>query len=190
MHRAQTSDRSGRHHRRSIRLQGYDYSQSGTYFVTICTKARACLFGEVVDGEMVLNPAGTIVDDEWRLSAVLRDELELDEWVVMPNHVHGIVVVDTFRMGDRAVGAYGHTPLRSPSKTVGAMVRGFKSAATKRINELRHRPRVPVWQRNYYEHIIRDDDDLSRIRQYILDNPSQWAFDRENPAIVDDSSAT
>ena len=174
-----------RHHRRSIRLRGYDYAQAGAYFVTICAKDRECLFGEVVDGEIVLNPIGKIVDDEWRLSATLRDEIELDEWVVMPNHVHGVVVIDTSRRGDRPVGAYSHTPLRSPSKTVGAMVRGFKSAATRRINELRGTPRVPVWQRNYYEHIIRDDDALNRIRQYIIDNPAQWASDRENPAVVD-----
>jgi REP element-mobilizing transposase RayT len=134
-----------------------------------------------------------IVEDEWRRSERLRDEIVLDEWVVMPNHVHGIVIVDHERhessptratalvSSSASVGAYGHTPLRSPSKTIGAMIRGFKSSATKRINEQRGTPGVPVWQRNYYEHVVRDEDSIERIRLYIAENPAKWAYDRENP---------
>jgi REP element-mobilizing transposase RayT len=198
-----------RHHRRSIRLRGYDYSQAGAYFVTICAKDRTCLFGEVVDGVMVLNPIGKIVDDEWRLSATLRDEIELDEWVVMPNHVHGIVVIDgcrrddpprTDRRGERPVAPTttdpdptndptrtGHAPTTNgvacgpKPRSLGAFIAGFKSAATKRINELRGSPGIPVWQRNYYERIIRDDGALNRIRQYIIDNPAKWTFGRRPP---------
>ncbi len=99
--------------RRSIRLKGYDYSQAGAYFITICTHDRSCLFGEVVDGDLRLNDAGHIVEDEWRLSATLRDEIELDEWVVMPNHVHGIVVINTSRETcnqTSSVGACNQTP--------------------------------------------------------------------------------
>jgi putative transposase len=183
-----------RHHRRSIRLQGYDYSSAGAYFVTICANARAyghtpLLFGKIVGGEMRLNEAGRIVEEEWRLSATLRTEIELDECVVMPNHVHGIVIINEHRdhppqyenAAVPSVGAYGHTPLRSPSKTIGAMIRGFKSSATKRINQLRGTPGIPVWQRNYYEHVIRNEDSLDRIRLYIAENPARWAYDRENP---------
>jgi putative transposase len=194
---------TGRYRRRSLRMLGYDYASPGAYFVTLCTKDRECLFGGVVDGEMRLNEVGRIVQEEWGRSAAVRAEIELDCRVVMPNHVHGIIVVADARTAlysparaygssvgaygssvgayGSSVGAYGHTPLRSPSKTVGAVVRGFKSAATKRINEIRGTPGVLVWQRNYYEHVIRDEDSLGRIRRYIAENPARWGSDRENP---------
>ncbi|MDX9721239.1 MAG: transposase [Myxococcota bacterium] len=212
-----------RHNRRSFRLRGYDYSQAGAYFVTVCTKDRECLFGEVVDGGMRLNEAGTIVSNVWNELPSHFPCVQLDQVVVMPNHVHGIVVLTD---DERGVGAQfiapamgtGTTSAGAPKKgainrapTLGAVVRGFKARVTAAINDLRslsgtaaipsegredtspsfafdwigQTPRVPVWQRNYYEHIIRDDDDLSRIRQYIIDNPAQWAFDKENPAVVD-----
>ncbi|HOX47124.1 MAG TPA: hypothetical protein PK668_26255 [Myxococcota bacterium] len=101
-----------RHHRRSIRLRGYDYTQAGAYFVTVCAKDRENLFGEVVDGAMRLNQIGRIVDDEWRLSATLRDEIEMDDWVVMPNHLHGIVLIDPSRRGDRPAKDPSHLPLK------------------------------------------------------------------------------
>ena len=179
------------HHRRSIRLKGYDYSQAGAYFVTICANDRECLFGEIVEmigehREMVLNEFGRIVKDEWVRSAEIRSEIELGEFVVMPNHFHGIVHITT-----QPVGAYGHTPVshtpvshtpvRSPSKTIGAMVRGFKSVVTKRINEIRNSPCVPVWQRNYHEHIIRDDADYNRIAEYVIANPHRWIEDKLHP---------
>jgi len=165
-------------HRRLIRLKGYDYAQEGMYFFTICTYDRQFLFGNVLTGEMELNEFGHIVAEEWRKSTVIRHEIELDMFIVMPNHLHGIVT-----MTDRDVGATGWSPFPSgPSKrSLGAFVGGFKSVVTTRINQLRGTPGVPVWQRNYYEHIIRDEESLNRIRRYIADNPTRWEFDPENP---------
>jgi len=165
--------------RRSIRLQGYDYAQAGMYFFTICTYKRQLLFGNVTNGEMKLNDLGRIVCDEWRKSTNIRHELELDSIIVMPNHMHGIV-----RLNDPSiVGATGRSPSPSgPSKhSLGAFIAGFKAATTKRINNVRSTPEARIWQRNYYEHVIRDEESLNRIREYILNNPSQWDLDPENP---------
>jgi len=151
--------------RRSLRLKGYDYAQPGAYFVTICTHRHQPLFGEVVDGAMQLHAFGQIVWEEWFRSAEIRAEIVLfsDEFVVMPNHLHGIVwIVEA----DNAVGATGRSPLqkrplsppRGPApRSLGAFVAGFKSIVTKRINALRGTPGARVWQRNYYEHIIRTE---------------------------------
>ncbi len=178
-----------KHHRRSIRLQGYDYSQAGAYFVTICTYQRECLFGDVVGGQMALNAHGRIACEEWGRSAQMRREIQLDEFVVMPNHVHGIVIIrDEPHPIVEAydVGATGRSPLRTarpgpPKRSLGSFIAGFKSAATQRINHLRGTPGLPVWQRNYYEHIIRNEEELNRIREYIHNNPLRWHLDRENP---------
>lgn len=182
-------DRPRTHRRRSIRLQGYDYTQAGAYFITICTQDRACLFGDIVDGEMRLNPFGHIVLEEWQRTALVRPHVTLDAFVIMPNHIHGIIVIndDANPVGaTRRVAPTTMTPeiVRAgpASGSVGAIVGQFKSAATKRINALRGAPRAPVWQRNYYEHIIRDDESLNRIRQYIGQNPLRWDLDRENLA--------
>jgi len=163
--------------RRSIRLPGYDYAQAGAYFVTMVTRDRAGLFGEIVDGEMRPNQFGRIVVDEWERSSKIRRELETDAFVLMPNHIHGIVI------HSGAVGATGRSPLQSGPRhrSLGAFVGGFKSAITKRINESRETPGAPVWQRNYYEHVIRVEKELKRIREYIANNPLQWEMDRENP---------
>ena len=182
-------------HRRSIRLRGYDYTQAGAYFVTICTQDRACLFGEIIDGQMRLNAAGHIVHDEWLRTEALRPNVELDAFVVMPNHFHGIIVLDP-DCGDTLDGR--GTLLRAPlqraptveqfgkptSNSIPTIVRLFKSASTKRINELRATPGARVWQRNYYEHIIRSEESLNRIREYITNNPMQWEWDRENALAI------
>lgn len=173
------------HHRRSIRLQGYDYSRAGAYFVTICAHNRECLFGDIIDGEMRLNDFGRIVAAEWIRSGELRSEIETGEYVVMPNHFHGIVMIDD-TVGANGIRPVLHTPatngrFRSPSKNVGSMVRGFKSSVTKQINVIRNTPDIPVWQRNYYEHVIRDDADYTRIAEYVADNPCRWAEDRLHP---------
>ena len=167
--------------RRSIRLHGYDYSQMGAYFVTICAHNRACLFGDIVESEMQLNSIGEIVAEEWTKSELVRSEIKLDEWVVMPNHLHAIVWITH----SSRVGATGRSPLRIAGPrpgSLGAMIAGFKSAATKRINTARNAPGVPVWQRNYYEHVIRNECSLDRIRQYIRYNPLKWPDDPDNPA--------
>ena len=170
------------HHRHSIRLQGYDYSQAGAYFVTICTQGRVCLFGEIAGGKMVLNDVGRIVVDEWTKTVLIRDGIELDEWVVMPNHFHGIVIFST------PVGAIHESPLHeSPLRmtvtqrrnmALPKLIGRFKMLSAKRINESRQTVGAKLWQRNYYEHIVRNENELNRIRQYIIDNPKNWKSDR------------
>ena len=176
--------------RRSIRSPGYDYSQPGAYFLTVCTYNKSCILGQVIDGDSRLNSLGRIVEEEWLRSARIRAEIEVDLWVVMPNHFHAIVFItavsgrltyiahdlNSTEMGDRPVAPTGPNP-----KSVGALMSGFKSAATARINTTRHTLGSPVWQRNYYEHVIRDEVSLNRIRQYIIDNPANWDKDPENP---------
>jgi REP element-mobilizing transposase RayT len=171
---------SNKHHRRSLRLKNYDYSNPGAYFVSICVKNRESLFGEVVHGKMELNKYGLIAEYEWLKTVKIRKNVKLDSYIIMPNHLHGIVVITT-----NSVGAYSHTPLqscafRSPSKTIGAIIRGFKSSVTVKINTLRHTHHIPLWQRNYFEHIIRNHDELQRIRKYIAENPMKWETDKEN----------
>lgn len=177
------------HHRRSIRLRGYDYSQAGMCFLTMTTQDRACLFGDVMGNEVDLNVCGRIVREEWLRTPLVRPRIELDEFIVMPDHFHGILIILEERNGDEGtlsdlVGANGHsprqvTPFRSPSRTVGAIVRGFKGASARRMNELRQTPGLRVWQRNYYERIVRDGNDLDRIRNYIRNNPGEWTLQAE-----------
>jgi REP element-mobilizing transposase RayT len=182
-----------KHCRRSIRLKGYDYSQAGIYFVTICTKNKKCLFGEIKNDKMILNQLGYIVQNEWIKTSEIRNNVTLDSFVIMPNHLHGIIIINNdVRRGvlqyaptanAHAAGISQYAPtatFRSPSQTIGAIVRGFKSVATKRINEIRKTPGLPLWQRNYYEHIIRNENDLGKIQQYILINSAKWEFDRNN----------
>jgi REP element-mobilizing transposase RayT len=171
-----------KHDRRSIRLPHYDYGQPGAYFITTCTQGRVCLFGDVVQGQTTLNAYGRIVAEEWHRTERIRDHVALDAFVVMPNHVHGIIGI-THR-SDRRRGESKFAPTRgfkSPSQTLGAIVRGFKGATTRRINRLRGTPGEPVWQRNYYEHTVRGRRDLERIRRYIRQNPVRWCRDRNHP---------
>ncbi|RJO62975.1 MAG: transposase [Dehalococcoidia bacterium] len=170
------------HHRHSLRLQGYDYSQSGAYFITVCTYNRQCLFGDIVNREIRLNEFGKVIAGEWLKSSKMRKELIMDEYVVMPNHFHGIVFINRDNNLGRGVWPYAPTLHGTSPYSIGAFVQGFKSTITRQINELRHAPSSPVWQRNYYEHVIRDDDDLNRIREYIENNPARWDEDEENPS--------
>jgi len=176
-----------KHHRRSIRLPAYDYAQAGAYFVTMVAHRRECLFAEMVDGRVVVSACGEIVEHEWLRSTEIRPGVRLDAFVVMPNHIHGIVII----CGQPIVGAHSCAPLhdapvgRSP-RSLGSFIAGLKSAATKRINEIRGTPGLPVWQRNYYEHVIRNEEELDAIRQYIADNPGRWEEDSENPNNVDE----
>jgi len=174
-----------KHRRRSIRLQGYDYRQAGAYFVTICARHRDCLFGDVEDGSIRLNDAGQIVVTTWRWLERQYDDVALDAWVAMPNHLHGIIVItDCGRGGSRTVPTAGRTaaPTRN-RKPLGRLIGAFKTVSTKQINAMRNTPGAAVWQRNYYEHIIRNDGSLNRIREYIANNPMQWEPDRENPHV-------
>ena len=251
------------HHRRSIRLKGYYYSQAGAYFITICCHNRECLFGHVADGQMVLSQAGNIAYNEWIKTRELRPNVELDVFVIMPNHMHGIIVINDVGRGvshtphnndasensttdggipgggrgvshtphnndttqnpitDGGISGGGkgvlhtpynenvdtpqyvsgddivsdvcntphdqntspdkrgvcNTPLRSPSQTIGAIVRGYKSSVTKQINVFRD-CRMMVWQRNYHEHIIRNEKSYQTISDYIINNPAKWNDDK------------
>ena len=157
---------------------------------SVCTKGRECLFGRIVDGCMQPNAFGEIVHEEWRRAGELRREIRLDAFVVMPNHIHGIVIICPVGETNRtSVGATGRSPLRArrpprgPARhSLGSFVGRLKPEVTKRVNQLRGTPGAPVWQRNYYEHVVRNEEELSRIREYIVTNPLRWAFDRENPA--------
>ena len=165
------------HDRRSIRLPDFDYGQPGIYYVTLCAKNRACLFGDVISGEMRLSEIGRIVEDEWLKTPALRPQATLDRHVVMPNHLHGVIIIRE-RRGELpfapmlpASRAPKPRSFRSPSQTLGAIVRGFKGSSAKRINAARNTPGGAVWQRNYYEHIVRSESELNRIRDYIRNNP-------------------
>ena len=185
------------HHRRSIRLQGYDYAGEGAYFVTICCKNRECLFGEVIDGAMELNEAGNMVATVWKDLPARFDNMEFNEFVVMPNHIHGIIVLvcggtsaarpsrHLAAQGDHKDRPYGTLP-----HTLGRIVQAFKSITTHQyIKGVRCSAWRPfpgkLWQRNYWEHIIRDESEWATIREYIGNNPARWAEDQLNPALVD-----
>ena len=170
-------------HRRSVRLRGPDYTEPGAYFVTLCTRDRRCAFGEVTLDGVQLTPVGETVTEEWSRSADLRAEVELDVFVVMPNHIHGIVVISDISP-QSGLRAHGRAPLHRPAPSLGALVAGFKAATTSHVNRLAGTPGAPVWQRNYYEHIIRSDKELERVRQYIAENPGRWAEDPENPSVA------
>lgn len=181
------------HHRKTIRIKNYDYSAFGYYFVTICAKNKIEYFGKIIDDKMALNIFGRIIVDEWIKTKDIRSNIELDEFIVMPNHVHGIVV---FRRGvshtpnsTNIESGYGgiwknnSTKFHSPSDNLGAMIRGFKSAATQQINQQIKERQINIffqWQRNYYERIIRNEDELNKIRKYIIENPMKWAAEKDN----------
>lgn len=158
-----------KHHRRSIRLNGYDYSQAGAYFLTICTHNHEPLFGEIVNAEMKLSAYGRIVSNRWLSLPRYYAHIELSAFIVMPNHVHGIVMIKSDSAG------------LAKTQSVSDIVRSFKTFSSKRINEVRGTPGIPVWQRNYWEHVIRNEDSFSRIYDYILTNALRWHLDRENP---------
>ena len=242
-----------KHHRRSIRLKGYDYSQAGAYFVTICVKERACLFGDVLDGEMRLNDVGQMVTHDWVELPERFPTVKIDEFVVMPNHLHGIIILtghnDETRtnnvgaplvgaqlpdvaqpragIGERTNNVVGAplvgarlpdvaqpragidertnnvvgAPLvgaqlpddAMPGTTLGDVIGAFKSITTDHyINGVKQNgwPSFPgkLWQRNYYERIIRNDVDLNQIREYIITNPIRWKFNKENPNCIESAA--
>ena len=213
------------HHRRSIRLKGYDYSKTGLYFITLCVEDKQHLFGDIIDGKMILNQLGQIANDEWLNTSNIRDNISLHEFIIMPNHFHCIIEIN-FKKGenDQSIGAF-----KSPSQTIGSIIRGYKIATTKKIKdflkeenirtgELQFAP-IPesisgeseialypksisgkseiaqysqsisgelqfaptnskIWQRNYYENIIRDEKAYQNISNYIKNNPAKWHEDK------------
>ena len=165
------------HHRRSIRLRGYDYSHPGHYFVTICTHGKEHVFGEVVEGEMVLNEAGEVVRRAWESLPKRFPTVALNSLVVMPNHIHIIIGL----VGEGlALPASLRRGAASSAPTLGDVLRVFKSTSAISANALLSRCGQPLWQRNYYEHIIRNPAELEMIREYIATNPPRWDTDPEN----------
>ena len=184
-----------KHHRRSIRLRNYDYSQPGAYFVTICTYQKQSWFGEIKNGQIYLNQLGKIVADEWLKTCKIRPNFKLDEWVIMPNHFHGIVIINDYSGDNQSLGNgqsasrfrrtqfdqltdHDAPPQQKPN-SLSSCIAGFKSAVTKRINLLRQNTDTPIWQRNYYESILRDEKYLAVVREYIINNPKNWPNDRD-----------
>lgn len=189
--------------RKSTRLKGYNYTFPGAYFVTLVTFEREPFFGMVTDGIVVLNPVGEIARKEWQRLCSRFGFIQLDEYVIMPNYVHGIIVIQDLReipSGEDGIDVQGAAsdaghgrpegnllhpyendqPINVITGSLGAIVRAYKSSVTRHINLTRYKRDVPIWQKNYYDHIIRDEKDLSRIREYILVNPTNWAQDDEN----------
>lgn len=194
-----------RFHRRSIRLRGYDYTRAGAYYVTVCTQGRLPLFGDVVNDVMVPNAMGNIVQRCWDAIPEHMPMVVCDAFVVMPNHVHGIIVItDTTRssVNDGSVGAANSRPLQIPAPTddpgetttprrppiaimvrnsLGHIMQTFKAAVSRQAVRDGLMPRgTPIWQRGYYETIIRDAASHDRIARYIADNPANWKGDRFN----------
>jgi putative transposase len=179
-----------RHHRRSIRLPAYDYAQPGAYFVTVCTQNRECVFGQVVEGQMIVSDPGQMVESVWRQLPRYHG-VDVDAFAVMPNHVHGIIVLvgaGPVGAGPRACPDMGRPQEVAPTMSLPDVVHRFKSLTTARYRKgVLQDGWQPfpgrLWQRNYYEHVIRDEEELNRIRQYIIDNPASWEDDVENPHV-------
>ncbi|MGI5865163.1 MAG: transposase [Myxococcales bacterium] len=158
--------------RKSIRLKGYNYSSAGVYFVTVCTAQRRCILGVIDGGRMVLNEAGRIVEREWLRSSEIRPELALDAYVIMPNHFHGLFA---FTNPSPAPARAGHD--RQP-QSVSSFVSGFKGATCRGIRMLLGRPDFVVWQRGFFERVVRGEREIDRFRHYIENNPVEWVQDR------------
>jgi len=166
--------------RKNIRLHGYDYSYPGIYFVTICTANRERLFGTIHAGRMCLNDSGKIVSGTWKKLPQRFPCVALDAFVVMPNHVHGIVLLHR-RRSNTQTGAASSAPTQPAA--LGDILRTFKSESAIRVNAILKRTARPIWQRNYFEYIIRSTSSLDKIRLYIRDNPSHWDSDPDNTGI-------
>jgi REP element-mobilizing transposase RayT len=178
-----------RHHRRSIRLSGYDYRRDGAYFVTICTRERVCVFGEVAGTGVRHSRRGLIAAHCWNEIPIHRPYVTLDEFVVMPNHVHGLFWIEAgLCRGDTCVAQEAVTRITPADErphpaagSVGAVVGSYKAAVSREINRLRPGAARDFWQPNYYEHIVRTDQALETIRHYIRTNPERWGADAYNP---------
>ncbi len=176
----------------TARAQWWNYADDGTYFITICTAGREWIFGEILNNEMNLSPIGEMVYQEWNFSFNMRSELFCDTFVIMPNHIHAILRIDNgIVLGTNGiVGTHGRASLQTPTappsntgvayrlpKSISSFAAGFKSSATKRINEYRNSPKMPVWQTRFHDHIIRNDAEYQRIYNYIETNIENWEKD-------------
>jgi len=171
----------------SARLKGWDYSWPGYYFITICTKNSECCFGNVEDKQMKLNYLGEIAKQEWLKSSEIRKEIELDEFIVMPNHIHGIVIItDTIGTDARPCVCTKDVETSEISgtgiayrvpKSISSFIAGYKSTVTKQVNEIRKTPGMPLWQPRFHDRIIRDEVELYNVINYIKNNPAKWDED-------------
>ncbi len=157
----------------SRRLESWDYSTPGGYFVTICSHLKRPYFGKITNGKLCLSSIGKIVAEEWEKTGTLRKNVKLDEYTIMPNHLHGIIILQE-SVGTPRRGVHKNSTLRSDS--LGSIVGQFKSACTRRIRSTFNKEFA--WQSRYYDHIIRDENDLFRIIKYVRENPSKWALDK------------
>ncbi len=184
------------HHWHSIRLKGYNYSTAGAYFVTVCTKNHRHHFGNIIDNKIELAEIGKIVNQFWTEIPHHFSNVLLDEYTTMPNHLHGIIFITDKCRGEvsspsmlpRPVTKGRETLPLQQRMTLGNVIGYFKYQSTKCVNKTCKSSGITIWQRNYYEHIIRNEKELNLIREYIINNPLQWQFDRENPEHVKDKA--
>jgi len=172
----------------SARASWWNYARKGVYFITICTVGREHLFGEIINSQMVLSEIGKIVQQEWNKSFEIRAELFCDAFIIMPNHIHAIVRIDSPEVTHGQSSRQDHAPKRPltkkhgvayrPAKSISSFVAGFKAAAKIRINEYRNTPGQPVWQTRFHDHIIRNEVEYYQIKNYIETNPSTWENDK------------
>lgn len=178
---------SHKHHRRSIRLADYDYTSEGAYFITIVSHLRESLFGDVIGDDVELNTLGCIVETEWRKTAIIRPYVQLDEYIVMPNHFHAILFINYADVPDDVGADRRSAPTQKRKfgnaipRSLSSIMRQFKSIVTKQINKTMNTPSQKRWLRNYYERIIRNDQELNAIRLYIQNNPASWIEDEHFP---------
>jgi len=175
----------GKYRIETARLKNWDYGSSGYYFVTICVKNRECVFGNVDDNKMILSESGKIAEKFWLEIPAHFPSVKLDEFIIMPNHIHGIIIIDNHR--DVACNVSTRTnnkimSIISPKRgSLSTVIRSYKSNCTKTINKT-HNNIYFQWQLRFYDHIIRDEKSLNNIRNYIINNPLNWDKDEENQA--------
>jgi len=166
--------------RKSIRLKNWDYTQEGYYFITICAYQKKCVFSRIENDSIILNEWGRIIQHCLLNVPEHFKHVQMDSFIIMPNHIHFILIIGSTCRGTACraptVEKFG-IPITGSLPTV---IRSFKSAVTKQIKELHHSPDLIIWQRNYYDHIIRNEQSLNEIRTYINNNPSQWSMDKYN----------
>ncbi len=166
---------------KSTRLKEWDYSSLGYYFITICAKNHECVFGEILEGEMILSKIGEIVAEEWQKIEQIRPNIKLDEWIIMPNHLHGIIIIRDETKNDTSVETTRRVVSTLKPNSLGSIIGQFKSVSTKRIHAMGYNKFA--WQPRFYDHIIRNEKSLEKIREYIHFNPLKWDIDENNPAL-------
>ena len=177
--------------RRQIRLIGHDYSQNGIYFVTICTKDKELIFGHLSNYKMLLNKFGKIARNEWVKNARLREYVYLDKFVIMPDHIHGILIIKNENVLNRdlfcrVMARHDPTPYHNDipghkfgkplAQSLSSVIGAYKSSVTREINRIRKLPGHTIWQRGFYDHIIRNKKELFAMRRYISNNPANHKF--------------